>query len=262
MVASADSYALAKGVATSLVKEGAKEWYFITADYAAGHGIESAFKGFLTAEGGQVVGGIRHPVGSTDFTSYLLQGQSSGADIIGIINFGEDTVNTLKQASEFGIADAGQKMAVFFMSDPQINAAGIDVMKGLTFVTSFVWNQNEETRAWSERFKKRAGQMPSDFQASVYSATLSYLKGVKAAGSDDPKVVMAAVKAAPVDDMYAHGGRILPNGLHVHDLQLVEVKTSAEQTEEGDNMKVIATIPGATAFRPIEQSICAFTKAD
>jgi len=153
-------------------------------------------------------------------------------------------------------------MAVFFMSDPQINAAGIDVMKGLTFVTSFVWNQNEETRAWTERFKKRAGQMPSDFQASVYSATLSYLKGVKSAGSDDPKAVMAAVKAAPVDDMYAHGGKILPNGLHVHDLQLVEVKTRDEQAEEGDNMKIITSIPGTTAFRPIEQTACALIKAN
>ncbi|MWB77538.1 ABC transporter substrate-binding protein [Pseudooceanicola sp. 216_PA32_1] len=257
-----DSYALAKGVAGTLVKEGGKKWFFITADYAAGHSIEGAFEGFLTAEGGEVVGGVRHPVGTTDYTSYLLQGQASGADVIGIINFGEDSINTLKQASEFGIADAGQKMAVFFMSDPQINAAGLDVMKGLVFVTSFVWNKNEETRAWTERFKAKAGQMPSDFHASVYSATLSYLKGVNAAGTDEADAVMAAVKAAPVDDMYAHGGRILPNGLHVHDLSLVEVKSPDEQKEEGDNMKILASIAGTDAFRPIEDSVCDLAKSN
>jgi branched-chain amino acid transport system substrate-binding protein len=252
-----DSYALAKGVAATLVKDGGKKWYFITADYAAGNSIEGAFTGFLTAAGGEVVGGVKHPVGSTDYTSYLLQGQSSGADVLGIINFGDDTVNTLKQAQEFGITAGGQKMAVFFMSDPQINAAGIDVMTGLTFVTSFVWNRNDETRAWTARFKEKAGQMPADLQASVYSATLAYLKAVEAAGTDDPHAVMEKARSMPVDDMYTHGGKLQANGLMVHDLYLVEVKARADQTEEFDNMTIRAVIPAADAFMPIAESKCA-----
>jgi branched-chain amino acid transport system substrate-binding protein len=252
-----DSYALAKGVAATLVREGGKKWYFVTADYAAGHSIEGAFQGFLTAAGGEIVGGVRHPVGATDYTSYLLQGQASGADVIGVINFGEDTVNALKQASEFGITDAGQKIAVFFMSDPQINAAGLDVMKGLVFVTSFVWNRNDETRAWSLRFKEKTGQMPSDFQASVYSATLSYLKAVAAAETDDALAVMEKAKSLPVDDMYAHGGVLQANGAMVHDLYLVEVKSPDQQAEEFDNMTIRSVIPATDAFLPLAESKCA-----
>jgi branched-chain amino acid transport system substrate-binding protein len=252
-----DGYSLAKGVAGTLVTTGAKKWFMITADYAGGLSVEADMERFLKAAGGEVVGRTRQPVGTTDFSSALLLAQASGADVIGVANFSADTVNTLKQAQEFGITAGGQRLAVFFMSEPQIHAAGADTFKGLVFVTSYVWNRNDETRAWSKRFFARRGAMPSDFQASVYSATLQYLKAVKAAGSRDAVAVMKQIHEMPVDDQYDHGGIVRANGSHVHDLYLVQVKGSSEQSEPWDDMRVIKTIPGNEAFRPLaEEKAC------
>lgn len=251
-----DAYALAKAVAGSLVAGGAKKWFMITADYAAGHSVEAALEKFLTAAGGNIVGRVRHPVGTTDFSSYLLQAQASGADVIGLANFSEDTINTLKQASEFGFASRRQRFAVFFMSLSQVHAAGADIMKGLTFPTAYVWNRNDETRAWSKRFFDRHRAMPTDFQASVYSSVLHYLKAVKAAGSADPDAVMSKIRELPVEDNFARGGKVLANGSHVHDLYLVEVKGSNEQSEPWDYMKIVKTIPAVEAFKPIGESVC------
>lgn len=251
-----DAYALTNGIAATLVKGGGKKWFMITADYAAGHSIEAELEKSLSSEGGKIIGRVRHPVGTKDFSSYLLMAQASGADVIGIANFGEDTLNTIKQANEFGLVQEGKKIAVFFMSLPTIHAAGADDMKGLTFITAHVWNRNDETRAWSKRFFERHKAMPSDFQASVYSAVLSYLKAVAAVGSTDPDKVMKKVRESTVEDQFAHGGKILANGSHVHDLFLVEVKGSKEQEGPWDYMKVIRTIPGEEAFRSLKNSPC------
>lgn len=251
-----DGYALAKGVAATLVGTGAKRWFMITADYAAGHSVEAEMERFLKAAGGEIVGRTRHPVGTTDFSSYLIQAQASGADIIGIANFSADTVNTLKQANEFGVTAGGQRLAVFFMSAPQIHAAGADLLQGLVFTTSYVWNRNDETRAWSKRFFARRQAMPSDFQASVYSAVLHYLKAVSAAGTRDADAVMRKLRELPVDDHYSRGGTIRANGSHVHELYLVQVKSSKEQAEPWDDLKIIKTIKGDDAFKPAAESSC------
>ena len=251
-----DAYALAKGVAATLVGTGGKKWFMITADYAAGHSIEAELGKFLTAAGGQIVGRIRHPAGTKDYSSYLVTAQSSGADVIGIVNFGEDSLNTIKQANEFGLTQQGQKLAVFFMALPSIHAAGPDTMKGMVFTTAHVWNRNDETRAWSKRFFDRHKAMPSDFQASVYSAVLQYLKAVAAAGSTDPDAVMRQVRETPVNDQFARGGIVRPDGSHVHDLFLVEVKGSSEQKEPWDYLKVLKVIPAADAFKPLSESAC------
>ena len=255
-----DGYALAKGVASTLVRTGAKKWFMITSDYAGGLSVEAELEKFLKAAGGEVVGRTRHPVGTTDYSSYLLEAKASGADIIGVANFSADTINTLKQAQEFGITAGGQRLAVFFMSAPQIHAAEPDTFKGLVFTTSYVWNRNDETRAWSKRFFARHRAMPSDFQASVYSAVLQYLKAVKAAGTRDADAVMRKLHEMPVDDQFDHGGVLQPNGAHVHDLYLVQVKPTAEQSEPWDEMKVIRTIPAEEAFRPLAESACPLTR--
>lgn len=251
-----DAYALAKGVASTLVGTGAKKWFMITADYAAGLSVEAELEKFLKASGGEIVGRVRHPVGVSDFSSYLIQAQASGADIIGVANFSADTINTLKQAQEFGITTGGQRLAVFFMSEPQIHAAGADTFKGLVFTTSYVWSRNEETRAWSRRFFERRQAMPSDFQASVYSAVTQYLKAVQAAGSRDADTVMAKLHEMKVDDQYDHGGSLRLNGTHVHDLYLVQVKGLSEQSEPWDDMRILKTIPSDQAFQPLAESTC------
>ncbi len=251
-----DGYALAKGVASTLVSTGARRWFMITSDYAGGLSVEAELEKFLKAAGGEVVGRTRHPVCTTDYSSYLLQAQASGADIIGVANFSADTVNTLKQAQEFGITAGGQRLAVFFMSAPQIHAAGPDTFKGLVFTTAYVWNRNDETRAWSRRFFARHRAMPSDFQASVYSAVLQYLKAVRAAGSREADAVMKKLHEMPVDDQFDRGGTVRLNGAHVHDLYLVQVKASSEQSEPWDDMRIIRTIPAAEAFRPLVESAC------
>lgn len=255
-----DAYALAKGVAATLVGTGAKKWFMITADYAAGHSIEAELEKFLIAAGGQIVGRVRHPAGTKDYSSYLLRAQASGAEAIGVVNFGEDSLNTIKQANEFGLVQQGLKMAVFFMALPSVHAAGADTMKGMVFTTAHVWNRNEETRAWSKRFFERHKAMPSDFQASVYSAVLHYLRAVAAAGTTDADQVMARARATPVNDQFTHGGQIRPNGSHVHDLFLVEVKGKSEQAEPWDYMKILKTIPGDEAFKPLSESTCALVQ--
>lgn len=251
-----DSYSLAKGVAGTLVSEGAKKWFMITADYAAGHSVEAELTKFVTAAGGEVVGKVRHPVGTTDYSSFLLQAQASGADIIGLANFSDDTISTLKQANEFGITAGGQRLAVFFMSSSMVHAAGTDVLKGLVFVTSYVWNRNDETRAWSEKFYAKQGAMPSESQASVYSATKHYLKAVAAAGTKDSDKVMEKMRELPVDDQYVHGGILQKNGSHQHDMYLVQIKDKAEQKEPWDYFTILKTVPAAEAYKPVAESVC------
>lgn len=251
-----DTYALANGTANAILKDGGKRWYILTADYAFGHSMENDIKKVVESEGGEVVGTARHPFPSSDFSSYILQAQGSGADVIALANAGADTVNSLKTASEFGVTQSGQKLAgmVVFLND--IHAMGLDVTQGLMLTTGWYWDMNEDTRAWAKRYQERVGRMPGMVHAGIYSATTHYLNAVKATGSDDTKTVRAHMAKTPVNDMFATNGKIREDGRMVHDMYLVQVKTPAESKGEWDLYKMVRTIPADEAYRPLAESQC------
>jgi branched-chain amino acid transport system substrate-binding protein len=255
-----DTYALSKGAATAVVKQGGKSWFFITVDYAFGHALEASAANFVKSLGGTVVGSVRHPTGSSDFSSFILQAQSSKAQVIGVANAGADTINTIKQAAEFGIMAQGQKVVGLLMQDTEVHALGLNAAHGLQFVEAFYWDQNEETRAFSKRFWKLHGQPPTEVQAGTYSAAMHYLKAVQAAGTDEAKAVMSKMKTIPINDFMTKNGRIRDDGRVIRDMYLLEVKTPAESKGEWDLLKVVATIPGDEAFLPLSQSECPLLK--
>lgn len=255
-----DTYALATGTGTAIVQEGGKNWYFITADYAFGHALEADTSRVVLADGGKVLGNVRVPLSSVDFSSYLLQAQSSGAQVIGLANAGTDFVNSVKQASEFGITEGGQSLAAMLVFINDVKALGLPVAQGLKFTTGFYWDRDDESRAFSSKYHARMKAEPSMVQAGAYSATMHYLKGVAATGTDDAGKVTEWMKANPVNDFFAKNGVIRPDGRMVHDMYLVEVKTPDESTGEWDLMKVLRTIPGDQAFRPLDQSTCRLVK--
>jgi branched-chain amino acid transport system substrate-binding protein len=257
-----DTYSLAKGAATAVVKQGGKSWYFITADYAFGHSLEANASDFVKSLGGSVLGAARHPTGSSDFSSFLLQAQNSGAQVIGVANAGADTVNAIKQAAEFGIADRGnkQKLVGLLMQDTEIHALGLKAAQGLQFVEAFYWDQNDETRAFSQRFWKEYGQPPTEVQAGIYGAATHYLKAVKAAGTDEAKAVMSKMKELPINDFMTTNGQIREDGRVIRDMYLLEAKSPAESRGEWDLLKLVATIPGDQAFRPLSESECPLVK--
>ncbi|AHL75546.1 ABC transporter permease [Stutzerimonas stutzeri] len=251
-----DTFALANGTANAVLKDGGKSWFILTADYAFGHAMENDIKKVVEAEGGSVVGTVRHPFPSSDFSSYILQAQGSGADVVALANAGADTVNSLKTASEFGVTQSGQKLAgmVVFLND--IHAMGLDVTQGLMLTTGWYWDMTEESRAWAKRYYDRVGRMPGMVPAGIYSATMHYLNAVKETGSDDAQAVRAQMAKTPINDMFAKNGSIREDGRMVHDMYLVKVKTPAESKGEWDLYKVVSTIPGDQAFRPIGESQC------
>lgn len=249
-----DTYALAAGTGASLAKDG--PWFFITADYAFGTALERDTTTAVVAGGGKVVGSVRHPQATADFSSFLLQGQGSGAKLIAFANAGSDTVNAIKQANEFGIPQSGIKLAGLYLHITDIHAIGLETSQGLILTQGFYWDLNDETRAWSKRFYEKHKAMPTMGQAGTYSAILHYLKAVKAAGTTDTATVVTQMKATPVDDFFSHGGRIRADGRMVHDLYLLQVKTPAEQKYPWDYLKLIRTIPGDEAFRPLAEGGC------
>jgi branched-chain amino acid transport system substrate-binding protein len=251
-----DTYALANGTAKAVMQNGGKSWYLLTADYAFGHSMASDIGRVVKEGGGQVVGEVRHPFPSNDFSSYVLQAQGSGAQVIALANAGSDTVNALKTASQFGVAQSGQKLAgmVVFLND--IHAMGLEVTQGLMLTTGWYWDMNDESRAWANRYLKRFGSMPTMAQAGVYSATMHYLNAVKATGSDATATVRAKMMETPVNDMFAKNGKIRADGRMVHDMYLVQVKTPAESKGEWDLYKIVSTIPGEQAYRPLAESQC------
>jgi branched-chain amino acid transport system substrate-binding protein len=251
-----DTYALAVGTGRAMVQEGGDSWFFITADYAFGHQLEEDTSRVVQEAGGQVLGSVRHPLSTADFSSYLLQAQGSGAKVIGLANAGTDTTNAIKQANEFGITQAGQQIASLLMFLSDVNALGLEVAQGLVLTTGFYWDMNDETRAWSERFNERAGQMPTMVQAGVYSAVMHYLNAIKAAGSDEAPAVVEQMKATPVNDFFAKNGTIRDDGRMVHDMYLARVKTPDESKGAWDYYKILRTIPADQAFLPIEESAC------
>lgn len=251
-----DTYSLAKGAANAVVKQGGRSWFFLTADYAFGHSLESSAAAFVKSLGGTVLGAVRHPTGSADFSSFVLQAQSSRAQVIGLANAGADTVNAIKQAAEFGMLDGGQRMVGLLMQDTEVHALGLKATRGLQFVEAFYWDQNEETRAFSKRFWKQYGQPPTEVQAGTYSAAMHYLKAIAAAGTDEARAVRAQMKAIPINDFMTKDGKIREDGRVIRDMYLFETKTPEESKDEWDLLKLVATIPGEAAFRPTSESEC------
>src|SRR5689334_8722748 len=254
-----DTHALAVGTGGALVESGGDTWFFLTADYAFGYALEKDTSDIVAAKGGKVLGSVRIPLNSSDFSSFLLQAQSSKAKIIGLANAGLDTTNSIKQAAEFGIVKGGQKLAGLLMTLSEVHGLGLEAAQGLDLTEGFYWDHDDKARAFSERFFKRTGRMPSMIHAGTYSATLSYLKAVKAAGTKDSDAVVKKLKELPVDDAFAQG-KVQENGRMVHDMYLFEVKSPAESKKPWDYYKLIATVPGEKAFFTAKESGCPLTK--
>ncbi|WP_413992567.1 ABC transporter substrate-binding protein [Labrys okinawensis] len=253
-----DTYALAKGTAGAMVKRGGDSWFFITADYAFGKSLEDNASKIVTAAGGKVVGDVKAPFPTSDFSSFLLQAQSSGAKVIGLANAGGDTVNAIKQAAEFGITQGGQNLAglLIFISD--VHALGLQAAQGLVLTEAFYWDLNDNTRAFAKRFaEKSGGKMPTMVHAGVYAGVLHYLKAIEAAKSKDATKVMAGMKASPTDDPLFGKGQVLSNGRVTHDMYLFQVKKPEESKGPWDYYNLLATIPAAEAFQSVADSGCA-----
>lgn len=254
-----DAYSNAAGLAKALVAKGDKSWFFVTVDYALGLSLQAEAAKTITALGGTVVGNVRHPLNNSDFSSFLLQAQASKAQVIAFANAGSDTINSVKQAAEFGLNKDHIIVApLVYISD--IHSMGLQTAQGLTFVEGFYWDLNDDTRAWSKRFFERRKAMPTMTHAGVYSEVAHYLKAVKAAGTTDSQAVLAKMREMPVDDFFSRGGTVRKDGRMVHDMLLVQVKTPAESKYPWDYYKVLATIPGDQAFRPLAESECALVK--
>jgi branched-chain amino acid transport system substrate-binding protein len=254
-----DTHALAVGTGGALVESGGDTWFFLTADYAFGYALEKDTSDIVRAKGGKVIGSVRIPLNSSDFSSFLLQAQSSKAKIVGLANAGLDTTNSIKQAAEFGIVKGGQKLAGLLMTLSEVNGLGLDAAQGLILTEGFYWDHDDKTRAFSERFFKRTDHMPSMIHAGTYSATLSYLKAVKAAGTKDSTAVAKKLKELPVDDAFAQG-KVLENGRMVHDMYLFEVKKPSDSKKPWDYYKQLAVVPGDKAFFTAKESGCPLTK--
>jgi branched-chain amino acid transport system substrate-binding protein len=250
-----DSYALTTSLAKSIVAEGRDTWFFITVDYAFGHSLEADATSAVLAAGGKVLGSVRHPLNTADFSSYLLQAQASGAKVVAFANGGGDMVNATKQANEFGLTKTQTMVSLLvFISD--VHSMELKAAQGLKFVTAFYWDRNEETRAWSKRFFERQGRMPTMPQAAVYSAVRHYIGSIAAAGTDEARAVMAKMREIPVNDFYVKNGHVREDGRMVHDMYFAQVKTPVESAKPWDYYKILATIPGDQAFRPLAEGGC------
>jgi branched-chain amino acid transport system substrate-binding protein len=254
-----DTYALAIGTGRAVVKQGGDTWFFLTADYAFGHALERDTSEVVTQMGGKVLGSVRHPFPGTDFSSFLLKAQASGAKVIGLANAGTDTTNSIKQAAEFGITPK-QTLAGLLMFITDVHSLGLKVAQGMYLTEGFYWDLNDETRAWSKRFFERHKRMPTMVQAGVYSSTMHYLKAVKTAGTDEAQAVMKVMKATPVNDFFAKNGRIREDGRHVHDFYLLQVKKPEEAKGPWDYYHVRQVIAANDAVIPAAKSECPLMK--
>jgi len=254
-----DTYSVANGTAKAVVKQGGKTWFFLTADYAFGQSLEKDASDVVTANGGTVLGAVRHPFPGSDFSSFLLKAQASGAQVIGLANAGTDTTNSIKQAAEFGITPK-QSLAGLLVFITDVNSLGLKATQGMYLTEGFYWDLNDETRAWSKRFFEKHKRMPTMVQAGQYSSVMHYLKAVKAVKSDDTQKVMAQMKKTPVNDFFAKNGQIRDDGRMVHDMYLFQVKKPSESTGPWDYYNVRATIPAAEAFQPLSASKCPLLK--
>ena len=259
-----DTYNLAHGTGGALVKAGGDSWFFLTADYAFGAALERDTTAVVKEEGGKVLGGVKHPLNTSDFSSFLLQAQASKAKIIGLANAGGDTTNSIKQAAEFGIVSGGQKLAALLLFISDVNSLGLNVAQGLNFTETFYWDMNDQTRAFGKRFSERMKnkQMPTMVHAGVYSAVTHYLKVLEKEGSNshDGAKIVAAMKALPTDDPLFGKGSIQPNGRKIHPSYLFEVKKPSESKGPWDYYKLVSTIPADKSFTPLDKSTCPLLK--
>ena len=255
-----DTRALAVGTGGALVGQGGDTWYFLTADYAFGYSLESETANYVKSKGGQVVGAVRHPLAATDYSSFLLQAQSSGAKVIGMANAGLDTANTIKQAAEFGIVQGGQRLAALLFTLAEVNGLGLQSAQGLVLTEGWYWDQSDENRAFAEKFEKRTGRKPNMIQVGTYSAVSQYLKAIEKAGTDETEAVAKALHEMPVQDVFAKNGKVLENGRMVYDMYLFEVKKPSESKGPWDLYKQLAKVPGDEAFAKAAESGCPLVK--
>jgi len=254
-----DTRALAVGTAQEVVKRGGDTWFFLTADYAFGHSLERDASQVITANGGKVLGSARHPFVTPDLSSFILQAQASKAKIIGIASGPPDNVNAIKLGGEFGVFAGGQQMAGLLVLITDIHALGLKAAQGLALTTSFYWDMDDQTRAWSKRFYDKLHKMPTMWQAGVYSSVTAYLNAIKAAGTDDPLKVAAEMRSHPINDFFSRNGRLREDNLMVHDLILVQVKKPEESKQPWDYYRILSHIPGDQAFGPPDPA-CALVK--
>jgi branched-chain amino acid transport system substrate-binding protein len=246
---------LANGTGKAVVKQGGDTWFFLTADYAFGHSLEKDTSDVVIANGGKVLGAVRHPLNTTDFSSFLLQAQASKAKIIGMANAGGDTINTIKAANEFGITK-NQNLAGLLIFITDIHSLGLQTTQGMYLTTGWYWDLNDDTRKFAKRFYDRHKKMPSMSQAGVYSGITHYLKAIQAVGTDDTAAVMKKMHDTPINDMFAKNGKIREDGRMVHDVYLAQVKKPSESKYAWDYYKILQTIPADQAFKPLAQSAC------
>jgi branched-chain amino acid transport system substrate-binding protein len=254
-----DTYSLPVGTAKAVVKQGGKTWYFLTADYAFGHSLEKNTADVVTQSGGKVLGSVRHPFPGSDFSSFLLSAQASGAQVIGLANAGNDTINAIKQAREFGITPK-QSLAGLLMFISDVHSLGLEATAGMYLTTGFYWDFNDETRAWSKRYFDRIKRMPTMVQAGNYSSVYHYLKAIKSAGTDEAKAVMVKMRETPVNDFFAKNGKVRIDGRMVHDMYLAQVKQPSESKYPWDYYHIRQVIPGDEAYMPLADSKCSLVK--
>jgi branched-chain amino acid transport system substrate-binding protein len=255
-----DTYALAQGTGGALVKQGGDSWFFITADYAFGHALQRDTSAVVTKAGGKVLGAVDAPLNNADFSSFLLQAQQSKAKIIGLANAGGDTINSIKQAAEFGIVAGGQRLAGLLVFVSDVNSLGLKTAQGLVLTEAFYWDQNDETRAWSKRFMAQIHKVPTMVQAGVYGAVTHYLKAMAAAKTDDGPKVVAEMRKLPINDFMTKNGTLREDGRVMRDMYLFQVKKPEESKYEYDYYRQLAVIPAAQAFRPLSESECPLVK--
>jgi branched-chain amino acid transport system substrate-binding protein len=255
-----DTYALSKVTTSAVIAEGGKSWFFVTADYAFGQQLEKDATRFIKELGGTVLGSVRHPTNTPDFSSFALQAQSSKADVVAFANAGQDTDNAIKQSGEFGLVKGGQKLVGLLMFDTDVHAIGLEAAQGTYMTTASYWNMDEKTRAWSKKFYARTHVMPTMIQTGVYGSVLHYLKGIQAAGTDDPAKVMARMREMPIEDVFVHGGRLREDGRVIRDMYLARVKKPSESKEPWDYLEIIKTVKGDDAYRPVSESKCPLLK--
>jgi len=254
-----DTVALARGTGGTIVKQGGKSWYFMTADYAFGHSLEKDTAEVVKAAGGKVLGSVKHPLGASDFSSFLLQAQAAKPQILGLANAGGDAINSIKAANEFGLTKS-MKLAGLLIFINDIHSLGLNLTQGMYLTDGWYWDLNAETRAWSKRYFAKMKKEPSMLQAADYSAAANYLKAVKAIGTDDTEKVMAYLKKTKINDMFTQNGEVRPDGRMVHDMYLMEVKKPSESKYPWDYYKVVATVPGAQAYVTKAESKCSLWK--
>lgn len=255
-----DTHALAVGTGGALVSQGGKSWYFLTADYAFGYSLEEQTSEFVTAKGGEIKGAVRHPLATNDYSSFLLQAQSSGAQVIGLANAGLDTANAIKQAAEFGIVASGQRLAALLFTLSEVHGLGLEAAQGLTLTESFYWDRDDQSREFGKRFFERTGRMPNMIHAGTYSGVMQYLKAIDKVGTDETEAVAKAMHEMPVNDLFARNGKVGANGRLISDVYLMEVKKPDESKQPWDYYKVLATVPGDEAYIKPAESGCDLAK--